>query len=123
MLAALVRIIGYLPPRALAALGRGIGALAFHIATSRRRICLRNLTICFPKLPAAQITQRAKDHFRAYGQAMFEHAFLWHGRKDSIRKYVHFVDEHHWLEHKDKRPVITQPHRCTAHKAMPTSMQ
>jgi Kdo2-lipid IVA lauroyltransferase/acyltransferase len=106
MLAALVRIIGLLPPRALAALGRGIGMLAFHIATSRRRICLRNLTLCFPQLPAAQITQRAKDHFRAYGQAMLEHAFLWHGSKESIRNYVRFVDEKHWLEHRGKRPII-----------------
>jgi Kdo2-lipid IVA lauroyltransferase/acyltransferase len=106
VLAALVRLVGLLPPQALAALGRGIGAIAFYLAKSRRRICLRNLSLCFPNLTAAQIELRAKAHFRAYGQAMIEHAFLWQGSKEAIREYVRFVDEHHWLEHRGKRPII-----------------
>jgi Kdo2-lipid IVA lauroyltransferase/acyltransferase len=106
VLAALVRLVGLLPPQALAALGRGIGGLAFYLAKSRRRICIRNLTLCFPQLPSAQIEQRAKAHFRAYGQAMIEHAFLWQGSKEVIREYVRFVDERHWLEHRGKRPII-----------------
>lgn len=106
MLATLVRLLGALPPRTLAPLGRGIGALAFYIAGSRRRITLTNLSLCFPNVPTAQIRARAQAHFRAYGQAMLEHAFLWHGSKAAIRDYVRFRDEHHWLEHRGKRPII-----------------
>ncbi len=106
MLGALLRLLGLLSPRTLAAIGRGIGTAAFHVAKSRRRIALKNLSLCFPSLPTAQIELRAKAHFRAYGQAMVEHAFLWHADKDSIRNYVRFVDEQHWLVHRGVRPII-----------------
>jgi Kdo2-lipid IVA lauroyltransferase/acyltransferase len=105
--ARVVNMIGRsVSPIRLARLGSLIGTLLYPIAGRRRNIALRNLTLCFPQLPAAQIEARAKAHFRAYGQAMLEHAFLWNGSKEAIREYVRFVDEHHWLEHRGKRPII-----------------
>ena len=98
--------MGLLPPRTLAILGKGIGTFAFQLANSRRKICIRNLALCFPHLTTAQVTRRAKAHFRAYGQAMLEHAFLWRGDKQSIRNYVRITGEHLWREHVGKRPII-----------------
>ncbi len=106
MLASFIRFASFLPPRALATIGRGVGALAYRLARRRRRIALKNLSLCFPALPAAQIRARAKTHFRAYGQAMVEHAFLWSANKEVIRNYVRLVDEQHWLVHRGVRPII-----------------
>ena len=106
MLPAFVRALSFLQPRALAALGRSIGALAFHLAKSRRNVCIRNLSLCFPQLTATQIRERAKAHFKAYGQAMLEHAFLWHGSKEAIRAYVRMEGQAHWREHVGKRPIM-----------------
>ncbi len=106
MLQFVIRIFGALPPRILAAIGRGVGAFAYFVATRRRHICIRNLTLCFPNVPSAQIRARARAHFRAYGQAMLEHAFLFNAPRDDIRSYVQFKNEQHWLAHRGKRPII-----------------
>jgi Kdo2-lipid IVA lauroyltransferase/acyltransferase len=106
VLAFFVRTLGALPPRTLAALGRALGTLAFHLAKRRRHITLTNLALCFPNETEPARRARAKAHFRAYGQAMLEHAFLWRGSREAIRDYVRFKDEHHWLVHRGVRPII-----------------
>ncbi len=107
MMRRLVRWLGTgLSPHTLAALGRAVGSWAYRIAGARRRITLTNLRLCFPSQTDAARRALAKAHFRAYGQSMLEHAFLWHGTREAIRDYVRFIDEQHWLEHRGKRPII-----------------
>jgi Kdo2-lipid IVA lauroyltransferase/acyltransferase len=107
MMRALVRWLGSsLSPRTLALVGRGVGTLAYQLAGSRRRITLTNLRLCFPTQSEDAHRALAKAHFRAYGQSMLEHAFLWHGSREAIRAYVRFSDEQHWLAHRGKRPII-----------------
>ena len=39
----------------LAALARGLGALLYRLAGSRRKVGLRNLELCFPDMPLAEL--------------------------------------------------------------------
>ena len=51
---ALMWLIHWLPFRALAALGNGIGAVAFWLIPERRRVTRLNLQKCFPDLSATE---------------------------------------------------------------------
>ena len=47
-------LMHFLPLPVLAAIARGLGPLLFQLATSRRRVGLRNLALCFPHMPGAE---------------------------------------------------------------------
>ena len=52
----LLWLLQALPLAVQAALGRGLGALLYRLAGSRRRVALRNVALCLPELdePARQ---------------------------------------------------------------------
>jgi KDO2-lipid IV(A) lauroyltransferase len=66
-----------LPYGALLWLGRGLGALMYQVAGSRRRIARRNLELCFPALSEAERQHLLKENFASYGIAFFEMAMSW----------------------------------------------
>ena len=53
-----------LPLRALAAVGNGIGRLAYWLVPERRRVTLVNLRKCFPGMRDDERRRIAKAHFR-----------------------------------------------------------
>mgnify|MGYP001554400650 CR=1 FL=1 len=68
----LLRLICLLPHRALLAIGRLLGRLAFRLAAGRRAIVKRNLRLCFPDLPAEDRDALARKHFEALGVSLME---------------------------------------------------
>lgn len=68
----LLRIVCWLPHKAVLALGRFIGRLAFRLAADRRRIVKRNLRLCFPEMSDAERDALAKRHFEALGMSLME---------------------------------------------------
>ena len=66
LILALMWLIHWLPFRALAAIGNGVGVVLFWLIPERRRVTRINLEKCFPQMPA-QNTQR-QSHCQAPGK-------------------------------------------------------
>lgn len=73
----LLWLLVQLPYPLLLQLGRGLGALMFRFAGSRRYIARRNLELCFPELSQAQRERLLRENFASTGIAFFEMAMSW----------------------------------------------
>ncbi|MEI7532974.1 MAG: hypothetical protein WCK57_01290 [Verrucomicrobiae bacterium] len=66
---AFVAFIQSLPLNLVARIGRGGGAVAFHLDARHRRVTLTNLTMCFSQeKSAAEIRNIAQENFRRLGE-------------------------------------------------------
>jgi len=86
----LLWLLSHLPLRVLAALGWGLGGLLYPLASSRRRIALRNLELCFPDKPLAEREAIAREHFRWLARSLLERAVLWYAPPERIRRLIQF---------------------------------
>ena len=68
------------------ALGHGLGALAFHLAGTRRRAAAVNIELCFPELPEAERARLLRASFRDFGIGLFEFARAWWGSVTPMRR-------------------------------------
>ncbi len=68
----LLRMICWLPHRALLALGRLVGRLAFRLAAERRAIVRKNLELCFPDMADEEREDLVGRHFEALGISLME---------------------------------------------------
>lgn len=84
----LLWLLHWLPLPLLASLGRGLGALLYRVARSRRRIALRNLMLCFPDMPVAERRAIARDHFGWLTRSLLERALLWWAPPERIRRLI-----------------------------------
>ena len=66
-----------LPLRWLMGLGRLVGAAAYHLARSRRRITEVNLRLCFPELSEAERRRLARGAFVHAGVSVAEMIMVW----------------------------------------------
>lgn len=74
---ALLWLLVQLPYPLLLQMGRGLGALMFRFAGSRRYIARRNLELCFPELSQEQRERLLHENFASNGIAFFEMAMSW----------------------------------------------
>ncbi len=77
-----------LPPRALAALGEALGALAYRLVGERRRVTRVNLALCFPWMAAHERERLARAHFSAWCRSFLDHALLWWAPRGRIEQLV-----------------------------------
>ncbi|HSV69885.1 MAG TPA: lipid A biosynthesis acyltransferase [Methylibium sp.] len=88
LLLALLWLLHWLPLPLLAALGRGLGRLLWWLAGERRRIALRNLSLCFPTWTDAQRAALASEHFGWLGRSLLERGLLWHASPARLRRLI-----------------------------------
>ena len=84
-------IIPALPRRAVVALARGAGWLAYHLARRDRRIALANLDLAYgDSLPAREKAEIAKQSFRTFALVLLD--FFWFTRqmRERVERYVVF---------------------------------
>lgn len=99
----------WLPPRWVAAMGRGLGTLLFH--WGRRRVTLINLRACFPEKSEAERVQIGRGVFQSLGRSTLELGRLWYAPVDVALANVRMVDRHYMDEWRGKKPVIVlAPH-------------
>jgi KDO2-lipid IV(A) lauroyltransferase len=98
-------LLHFLPLRALAAVGNGIGAALFWLIPERRKVVRVNLALCFPQRSAEERERLARAHFRAFGRSFIEHALLWWLPPERLRELVR-VEGIENLEAPGSRPVI-----------------
>lgn len=78
----------WLPLPVLAAFSRGLGALLYRLARSRRKVGLRNLELCFPDMPLAERKALLKRHFQWLTQSLLDRAVLWWAPESRIRRLI-----------------------------------
>ena len=105
LLIGLLWLLHFLPLSALVTLGRGLGALLWRLAQSRRRIALRNLELCFPELDAPAREALAREHFALMGRSFLERGLLWFASPERLQTLVH-IEGDLGLADRSERPVM-----------------
>lgn len=105
LLLALLWLLHWLPLGLQAAFGRGVGALLYRLAGSRRRVALRNLELCLPDLDAAQRERLAREHFGWLGRSIVERGLLWWAPRERLTQLIHVEGEVDLAE-RSERPVM-----------------
>ncbi len=105
LLLALLWLLHWLPLGLQAAFGRGVGALLYRLAGSRRRVALRNLELCLPDLDALEREQLAREHFGWLGRSIVERGLLWWASRERLMQLIHVEGEVDLAE-RSERPVM-----------------
>lgn len=99
----------WLPPRWVAAIGRGLGELLFH--WGRRRVTLINLKLCFPDKSDAERERIGRGVFKNLGRASLELGRLWYAPVAHALDNARLMDRHFMDAWYGKTPVIVlAPH-------------
>jgi KDO2-lipid IV(A) lauroyltransferase len=106
----LMRLLAFLPLRALRALGAGLGYLFYALARRRRQVVKVNLRLCFPEWDAPTLRQCAREVFVFFMQAWLDRAWLWHGSQRVLNKRLHLSGAGLPLLRSGKRCVLFVPH-------------
>ncbi len=87
----LVKCFQALPLRALVAIGRGGGALAYALDARHRRVAIQNLTAAFPGKTEAEIRELARENLKRLGEnycCAIKTAVM---KPDDLRKHLEFA--------------------------------
>ena len=82
----LLWLVTLLPYRVLLRLGRGLGALMYRLARSRRQIVELNLQLCFPHMSESERRRLVKENFASTGMTFFEMAISWWWPAERLRR-------------------------------------
>ena len=98
-------LLHWLPLPVLAWLARGLGSMLYLVGRSRRRVALKNLSLCFPDLPVQQQRRIARDHFRSFSQVVLEQGLLWWASDRRFQRLIRVQGMEHWRA-VETRPII-----------------
>ncbi|HEY2187692.1 MAG TPA: lipid A biosynthesis acyltransferase, partial [Caldimonas sp.] len=107
---AVLWLLHWLPLGAQAALGSLVGRLGYRLVSSRRKVALRNLELCFPELADAERERLAKEHFRWLGRSLLERGLLWYASPARLRRLIHVEGDVHLAEQSAKPVMWLAPH-------------
>jgi Kdo2-lipid IVA lauroyltransferase/acyltransferase len=110
LLLGLVWLLHFLPLGAQAALGRGVGALMWRLARSRRAVALRNLALCFPERPEAERLALARAHFGWVGRSFVERGLLWYASPERLKGLIEVEGDVGLAERSDRPVMWLVPH-------------
>ena len=110
LIVALMWLLHFLPLAVLARIGQAFGMLLYCLAAERRRVCLINLSRCFPQWSARHQRRLARAHFRAQGRAILERCLLWWASRERIMRLVRIVGREHLEPELGKPLLILVPH-------------
>jgi len=106
----LMWLVRFLPFRAVAAIGEGLGAALFWLMPARRRVVRINLEKCFPAMPAAERERLARAAFRAFFRSFVDRGVLWWSSRGRIARFVRFEGTEHLKALEGKRVILLAPH-------------
>ena len=98
-------LLHWLPLPVLAWLARGLGSMLYLVGRSRRRVALKNLSLCFPELSVQQQRRIARDHFRSFSQVVLEQGLLWWASDRRFQRLIRVQGMEHWRA-VESRPII-----------------
>lgn len=90
--------ISWLPYKLQLMLGRILGRLLYKIGSSRKRVAMKNLELCFPEMSQQERTLILKKNFENTGIALFETGMGWWWPDWRVKRKTKVVG----LEHLEK---------------------
>ena len=105
----LLWLLHFLPLPLLAPIGEGVGLAAYAAIAKRRRICLRNLELCFPHMTADERRALARRHFRWLGRSYVERGLLWWASEARLRRLIRLEGLGH-INGAGRAVIILAPH-------------
>ncbi|GKT12653.1 MAG: Kdo2-lipid IVA lauroyltransferase/acyltransferase [Thiomicrorhabdus sp.] len=117
----LLKLLNLTPFRWKTAVGNILGNLLFKLASSRRRLALANIQLCFPEKSQQEQLVIAKDHFRSIGIGLMEMGIVWWGDHKKYhsnareRQMVRFIGQENLAkaQAQGKGVLILAPHFTT----------
>ena len=110
VLLAILWLFHWLPLGAQAVCGNAFGRLGYRLVSSRRRVALRNLELCFPELSESERTALAREHFRWLGRSLLERGLLWHASPARLKRLIHVEGDVLLAERSDRPVMWLAPH-------------
>lgn len=109
---ALLWMLHWLPLSLQAAIGRGFGALLFHLARSRRHVAEVNLRLCFPEWTEAARRAVLREHFRLLGRSILKRGIAWFAAAERIRRLVRLEGREHLdgVLAQGRAAIVVAPH-------------
>ena len=101
--------MSHLPLPLLRAIGWLMGRILFYLVSSRRKIALRNLELCFPEESQAQRRSWAKESFVVFCQTWLDRSWLWFAPQKTVEKRTRMTGALQELEG-DQSTIIFAPH-------------
>ncbi|MDN3650849.1 LpxL/LpxP family Kdo(2)-lipid IV(A) lauroyl/palmitoleoyl acyltransferase [Reinekea marina] len=87
------------------ALAKGLAKLLFKVASSRRKVALTNITLCFPELTRSEQVALTKKTFYSYTLGLIETARAWCIQDSQLKQRVEGI-EHLQAAQADPRGVL-----------------
>ncbi len=107
---ALVWLLHFLPLSVLAPVGEAVGTVLYFLGRERRKVCLTNLSRCFPDMPEKERVALAKAHFRAFGRSALERSILWWAPRERVMRLVRIVGLERLAALKGQPVILLAPH-------------
>jgi KDO2-lipid IV(A) lauroyltransferase len=106
----LLRLVQRLPLGMQASIGRMMGAVLHALAASRRRIALRNVELCFPRMPVERRRALVREHFGWLGRSLIERGLLWHAPAERLKRLIRVEGDVGFAERSEKPVMWLVPH-------------
>jgi KDO2-lipid IV(A) lauroyltransferase len=103
-------LVHWLPASWQSGIGAAVGALAYRLATGRRRVAERNLALCLPELDDAARDRLARDHFRWLGRSIVERGLLWYAPRERLMQLIEVHGDVQFAERSEAPVMWLVPH-------------
>lgn len=110
LLLAVLWLFHWLPLGLQARIGNGFGRLGYRVVSSRRKVALRNLELCFPELLPAARERLAREHFRWLGRSLLERGLLWYASPERLKRLIRVEGDVHLAERSERPVMWLAPH-------------
>jgi Kdo2-lipid IVA lauroyltransferase/acyltransferase len=81
-------LLHFLPLNVLAFLGRSLGRVLWYSARARRKVALRNLSLCFPEQTHDQQLAMGRQHFQWLARSLLERSVLWFTPASRLKRLI-----------------------------------
>jgi KDO2-lipid IV(A) lauroyltransferase len=103
-------LLHFLPLSVVAAIGNGIGAIAFWLIPERRHVVRVNLRKCFPHLEEREREQLAREHFKMFCRSFVERGILWWAPRARLERLIRVEGLEHLHPLAGRPAIILAPH-------------
>ena len=103
-------LLSWLPLAVQAAVGRGLGRLLWVLASSRKRIALRNLELTMPDRSVAERRAIAYANFQWIARSFLERGLLWYASPARLKRLIHVEGDIGFAEREPGAVMWLVPH-------------
>jgi Kdo2-lipid IVA lauroyltransferase/acyltransferase len=103
-------LVHWLPASWQSGIGALVGALAYRLASGRRRVARRNLELCLPELDKTARESLVRDHFRWLGRSIVERGLLWYAPRERLMRLIEVQGDVKFAERSEAPVMWLVPH-------------